>query len=168
MEPQSRFILHNAALCAAAGGVEAFCISSEMRALTRIRGSSWLSGSPAALRALAAEVRSILGAETRIGYAADWSEYWGYQSPEGDRYFHLDPLWADENIDFIGIDNYMPLSATGARADDHLDAQAGVPSVYDLGYLRSNVEGGEGFDWCYHSPQAREAQIRTPITDGAL
>ncbi|HBB82840.1 MAG TPA: hypothetical protein DC031_06120, partial [Sulfitobacter sp.] len=27
----SRFILHYAALCAAAGGVEAFCISSEMR-----------------------------------------------------------------------------------------------------------------------------------------
>ncbi|MEC9313036.1 MAG: glycoside hydrolase TIM-barrel-like domain-containing protein, partial [Pseudomonadota bacterium] len=29
-----RFILHNAALCAAAGGVAAFCISSEMRGLT--------------------------------------------------------------------------------------------------------------------------------------
>ncbi|KIC34777.1 baseplate multidomain protein megatron [Leisingera sp. ANG-S5] len=161
----SRFILHNAALCAAAGGVEAFCISSEMRALTQIRGAG---GFPAvlALKGLAAEVRSLLGVETKIGYAADWSEYWGYQSPEGDRYFHLDPLWADENIDFVGIDNYMPLS-DWREGDDHLDARAGVPSIYDLGYLSSNVEGGEGFDWYYHSPEAREAQIRTPITDGA-
>ena len=161
----SRFILHNAALCAAAGGVEAFCISSEMRALTQIRGAS---GFPAveALRALAAEVRLLLGAETKIGYAADWSEYWGYQSPEGDRYFHLDPLWADPEIDFIGIDNYMPLS-DWREGEDHLDARSGVPAIYDLDYLRSNVEGGEGFDWYYHSPEADAAQIRTPITDGA-
>ena len=33
-----RFILHYAALCAAAGGVEAFCIGSELRGLTQIRG----------------------------------------------------------------------------------------------------------------------------------
>lgn len=161
----SRFILHNAALCAAAGGVEAFCISSEMRALTQVRGAA---GFPAveALRTLAAEVRALLGPETKIGYAADWSEYWGYQSPEGDRYFHLDPLWADDNIDFIGIDNYMPLS-DWREGDDHLDAQAGVPAIYDPAYLRSNIEGGEGYDWYYHSAEAEAAQIRTPITDGA-
>ncbi|WP_264213725.1 baseplate multidomain protein megatron [Leisingera thetidis] len=161
----SRFILHNAALCAAAGGVAAFCISSEMRALTQIRGAA---GFPAveALRGLAAEARALLGPETRIGYAADWSEYWGYQSPEGDRYFHLDPLWADANIDFIGIDNYMPLS-DWREGEDHLDAQSGVPAIYDPDYLRGNVEGGEGYDWYYHSPEAEAAQIRTPITDGA-
>ncbi|MGD9295391.1 MAG: glycoside hydrolase TIM-barrel-like domain-containing protein, partial [Roseobacter sp.] len=33
----SRFVLHYAALCRAAGGVEAFCIGSELRALTQIR-----------------------------------------------------------------------------------------------------------------------------------
>ncbi|ANP35252.1 phage host specificity protein [Phaeobacter gallaeciensis] len=160
-----RFILHNAALCAAAGGVAAFCISSEMRGLTQIRG---VSGFPAvtALRALAAEVRQILGPEVKIGYAADWSEYWGYQSPEGDRYFHLDPLWADAEVDFIGIDNYMPLS-DWRQGTDHLDAEAGVPAIYDLDYLRGNIEGGEGYDWYYHSPEAEAAQIRTPITDGA-
>jgi hypothetical protein len=160
-----RFILHNAALCAAAGGVAAFCISSEMRGLTQIRG---VSGFPAvtALRALAAEVRLILGPEVKIGYAADWSEYWGYQSPEGDRYFHLDPLWADPEVDFIGIDNYMPLS-DWRQGMDHLDAEAGVPAIYDLDYLRGNIEGGEGYDWYYHSPEAEAAQIRTPITDGA-
>ncbi|MCB1342080.1 MAG: glycoside hydrolase TIM-barrel-like domain-containing protein, partial [Pseudooceanicola sp.] len=71
-----RFILHYAALCAAAGGVDAFCISSEMRGLTQIRGAS---GFPAvaALVDLAAEVRALLGPGARIGYAADWSEYFG-------------------------------------------------------------------------------------------
>ncbi|KUJ80756.1 host specificity protein [Ruegeria marisrubri] len=160
-----RFILHYAALCAAAGGVSAFCISSEMRSLTQIRGAS---GFPAVaqLRALAAEVRALLGPQTRIGYAADWSEYFGYQPQDGsnDRYFHLDPLWADDNIDFVGIDNYMPLS-DWRDGDEHLDAKSGAESIYDLSYLRGNIEGGEGYDWYYHSQEAADAQIRTPIED---
>ncbi|MDQ2092539.1 baseplate multidomain protein megatron [Rhodalgimonas zhirmunskyi] len=159
-----RFILHQAALCAAAGGVSAFCIGSEMRGLTQIRGAS---GFPAveALIDLAAECRALLGPEVKIGYAADWSEYFGYNSPDGDRYFHLDPLWADGNIDFIGIDNYMPLSDWRAGRE-HVDG-ANWPSIYDLDYLRSNIAGGEGYDWYYHSSEARAAQIRTPITDDA-
>ena len=157
-----RFILHYAHLCVMAGGVDAFCIGSEMRSLTQIRGAN---GFPAvdALRALAADVRAILGPYCKIGYAADWSEYHGYQPVgTGDKLFHLDPLWADPNINFIGIDNYMPLS-DWRDGEDHADAAAG--SIYNLDYLRANVAGGEGFDWYYHSPEARDAQIRTPISD---
>ncbi|MBO9444710.1 glycoside hydrolase/phage tail family protein [Ruegeria sp. R14_0] len=160
-----RFILHYAALCKAAGGVTSFCIASEMRALTQIRGAT---GFPAVaqMRTLAAEVREILGPDTKIGYAADWSEYFGYQPADarGDRYFHLDPLWADDNIDFVGIDNYMPLS-DWRDGEDHADANAGAPAIYDLDYLRGNVEGGEGYDWFYASPEESKAQIRTPIKD---
>ncbi len=58
----------------------------------------------------------------------------------------------------------MPLS-DWRDGTDHADAHWG--SIYDLGYLKSNITGGEGFDWYYASPQEREAQIRTPITDGA-
>lgn len=161
----NRFILHNAALCAAAGGVDSFCIASEMRGLTQIRDDL---GFPAVelMRALAAEVRAILGAETKIGYAADWSEYFGYapQDGSGDRYFHLDPLWADANIDFIGIDNYMPLS-DWRDGEDHADLDWG--SIYNPDYLAANIEGGEGFDWYYPSVEAEAAQRRAPITDGA-
>jgi len=159
-----RFILHYAALCAAAGGVESFCIGSEMRSLTQLRGAS---GFPAVdqLIALAAEVRVLLP-DARISYAADWSEYFGYhpQDGSGDVYFHLDPLWADDNIDFIGIDNYMPLS-DWRDGTDHADA--GWRSIYDLDYLHANIEGGEGFDWFYPGDEARDAQRRVPITDGA-
>ena len=36
------------------------------------------------------------GPQVRIGYAADWSEYFGHQPADGsgDVIFHLDPLWA--------------------------------------------------------------------------
>ncbi|MFD0859560.1 baseplate multidomain protein megatron [Roseovarius aquimarinus] len=161
-----RFILHNAALCAKAGGVEAFCIGSEMRGLTQLRGENGRFAAVEALVDLAAEVRLLLGPDVKISYAADWSEYFGYQPQDGsgDRYFHLDPLWADANIDFIGIDNYMPLS-DWREGDAHADAAWG--SIYNPDYLSANIEGGEGYDWYYHSPEAREAQIRTPITDDA-
>jgi hypothetical protein len=78
-----RFILHYAHLCAAAGGVEAFCIGSELRGLTQIRDSA--DGYPAvrALCDLAADVRAVLGPEVKIGYAADWSEYFGHQPADG-------------------------------------------------------------------------------------
>ncbi len=102
-----RFVLHYAKLCAVAGGVEAFCIGSEMRGLTSIRGAGDSFPAVQALRQLAADVRGILGPLTKISYAADWTEYFGYQTG-GDVYFHLDPLWADPNIDFIGIDNSVP------------------------------------------------------------
>ncbi len=158
-----RFILHYAHLCAAAGGVDAFCIGSELRGLTQIRGAD---GFPFvdALRQLAGEVRTVLGPDCKISYAADWSEYHGYQPPgTEDKLFHLDLLWADPEIDFIGIDNYMPLS-DWRDGDAHADADWG--SIYNLDYLRANVAGGEGFDWFYHSDTARVAQIRTEITDG--
>lgn len=162
-----RFILHYAALCSAAGGVDAFCIGSEMRGLTQIRSARNVFPAVAAFRALAAEVRALVGPDTKLSYAADWSEYFGYQPQDGtgDRLFHLDPLWADPQIDFIGIDNYMPLS-DWREGVAHTDAQD-WDSIYNLGYLQSNIEGGEGYDWFYGSVEEREAQIRTPITDGA-
>lgn len=161
-----RFILHYAHLCALAGGVEAFCIGSELRGLTQIRGAAGGFPVVAGLQTLAADVRAILGSECKIGYAADWSEYFGYQPPDGsgDVLFHLDPLWADANVDFIGIDNYMPL-ADWRDAVDHADAHYG--SIYALDYLQANIAGGEGFDWYYENANARDRQIRSPISDGA-
>ncbi|EBA11361.1 baseplate multidomain protein megatron [Roseobacter sp. CCS2] len=157
-----RFVLHYAHLCAAAGGVSAFCVGTELAGLTRIRGAN---GFPMvdALRALAADVRQILGAGCKISYSADWTEYHGMQ-PAGtaDKIFHLDPLWADENIDFVGVSAAFPL-ADWRDGTDHRDAAAGA--IHNLSYLRSNVVGGEHYDWSYPTPEARDAQRRVPITD---
>lgn len=162
-----RMILHYAHLCAVAGGVDAFLIGTEMRGLTHIRSGAATYPAVQAFRDLAGACRSILGTSTKISYAADWSEYFGHQPGDGsgDVFFHLDPLWADGQIDFIGIDNYMPLSDW--RDGDHADAQAGWGSIYDIDYLRANIEGGEGFDWFYASEADRTGQVRTPISDGA-
>ncbi|WP_411957793.1 baseplate multidomain protein megatron [Paracoccus homiensis] len=155
-----RMVLHYAHLCAAAGGVDAFLIGTEMPGLTTIR--SGVSTYPAvqAYRDLLADVRSILGSGTRIGYAADWSEYFGHQPGDGsgDVFFHLDPLWADPEIDFVGIDNYMPLS-DWRDGFDHADAQEGWPAIYDRAYLQANIAGREGFDWFYASATDRSAQV---------
>lgn len=160
-----RFILHMAALSAAAGGVEAFCIGSELRGLTTIRSAKTVFPAVAELKALAAEVRLLLPG-AKITYAADWSEYFGYQPQDGsgDVLFHLDPLWADSNIDAIGIDDYTPL-ADWRYVGGHADEGAG--SVYSLPYLSGGVEGGEYFDWYYANEADRAAQVRTPVNDAA-
>ena len=122
----------------------------------------------AALIQLAADVKAMLGPATKVIYAADWSEYFGHQPGDGtgDVYFHLDPLWASAAIDAIGIDLYWPL-ADWRDGRAHLDYLAGARSTYDLAYLRGNVHGGEGYDWYYASAADRDAQMRSPITDGA-
>ncbi|MFZ5708074.1 MAG: baseplate multidomain protein megatron [Pseudomonadota bacterium] len=163
-----RMVLHYAHLCAAAGGVDAFLIGTEMPGLTTIRSGASTYPAVTAFKTLAADVSAILGSGTKIGYAADWSEYFGHhpQDGSGDVHFHLDPLWSDANIDFVGIDNYLPLS-DWRDGFDHADALEGWPAIYDRAYLQANIAGGEGFDWFYASAADRSAQIRTPITDGA-
>lgn len=163
-----RMILHYAHLCAAAGGVDSFLIGTEMRELTTIRAGVGSYPAVQQFRSLASACRSILGAGTRISYAADWSEYWGHRAPEDptERMFHLDPLWADPDIDFVGIDNYMPLS-DWRDGHEHLDA-ADWRSIYQREYLQANIAGGEGWDWFYASDADRRDQVRTPIEDGAF
>ena len=163
-----QFVLHLARIAQAAGGVDAFLLGSEMVGLTRLRSAPGVYPAVTALRALAADVRSMLGPATRIGYAADWSEFPPHRPDDGsnDLIFHLDPLWADENIDFVGIDNYAPLT-DWRDGEDHLDRAAGFSGPTDPAYLAAGFEGGEGFDWYYASPDDRAAQLRTPIIDTA-
>jgi hypothetical protein len=149
-----RFILHMANLAAAADGVDAFVIGSEMIGLTRVRsaaGHPFVDG----LVALAEDVKEVLPAAT-LTYAADWTEY-GSHAEGGDLHFPLDPLWASDAIGAVGIDWYAPL-------DDRRDGTPG--SAYDVAQLRAALSAGEAHDWFYASDADRLAGIRTPITDG--
>ena len=136
-----------------------------MRGLTQVRDGADTFPTVRALIRLASDIRGILGPETKVGYAADWSEYFGYHPADGsgDVFYHLDPLWANQAIDFVGIDNYMPLSDW--RDGEHKDLGAG--SIYDLRYLTGNVAGGEGYEWYYADADGRAKQDRRPIKDGA-
>lgn len=159
-----RLARHYAAL-AAETGADGLLIGSEMRGLTWTRDET--GGYPAVelYRALAGECRAIVGPDIKLSYAADWSEYFGHQPPTGEVRFHLDPLWADEAIDYVGIDWYPPLTdwreGDGGRDADDFLHQA------ERAYLAHGVAGGEGFDWYYADGASRAAQDRTPILDAA-
>ena len=161
-----KMILHYAQLAADAGGVDAFLIGSELKALTRIRAASGVYPAVDALKTLAADVRTIVGADTVITYGADWTEY-GAHVVDADAQevrFPLDALWASPAINAVGIDYYAPL-ADWRDSADHLD-RAVSQTDSNVAYLTSNLAGGEAFDWYYADDAAREAQTRTPITDG--
>jgi hypothetical protein len=191
-----RMILHYAWLCTLAGGVNLFLIGSELRGLETIRGPGWTPAGTtdangcavwdypfvAGLQALAADVRAIFDGQgltknsttlsNLIAYSADWSDWMGFQHPGANgQWPHLDALWADTNIDVVGLDNYLPLS-DWTTGDGGLDAQSwlgprpsgawppppstmsglglsGPPTPYSLPYLKGNIEGGEKFDWWY-------------------
>lgn len=162
-----RMILHYAHLAKAAGGVDAFLIGSELRGLTTLRGAAQTYPFVTALRALAGDVKAILGSATKVIYAADWSEYFGHhpQDGTGDVNFHLDALWSSPSIDAIGIDVYWPL-ADWRHTTTHLDESSGWNGPHDEAYLRANLQGGEGYDWFYATDLDRTNQVRTPITDG--
>ncbi|KMO27114.1 baseplate multidomain protein megatron [Methylobacterium aquaticum] len=168
-----RFILHCARLAQAAGGVDTFLIGSEMIGLTTVRSGAATYPAVEQFVGLVADARAILGSGTKLGYSADWTEYANHRPADGsnDVYFHLDPLWSNPNIDFVGIDNYMPL-ADWRDGFNHRDAKAGTftgggPSPYDPGYLAGNVAAGELYDWSYPTSADRDAQNRVPIADTA-
>jgi hypothetical protein len=162
-----RFVLHHAKLAALAGGVDTFVIGSELRALTTARDSATSFPAVDALCDLVSDARTMLGPSTTLTYAADWSEYGAYrpQDESGDMLFHLDPLWAHDDIDVVGIDWYPPLT-DWRDGTAHLDA-ALAKHPHDGAYLESRIEAGESYDWFYVSDADRTAQIRSPITDGA-
>lgn len=112
-----RLVLHYARLAQAAGGVDAFLIGSEMVGLTTVRSATSVYPFVSALVALASDVKGMLGAGTKVSYAADWTEWFGHQPADGsgDVHFHLDPLWASASVDFIGS-TPIGRSRTGATS----------------------------------------------------
>jgi len=159
-------ILHYATLAASAGGVDAFLIGSELKALTRVRSASGIYPAVTALMSLAAEVKAIVGAATVVSYGADWTEFGAHvvDAAAQEVRFPLDALWASAAIDAIGIDYYAPL-ADWRDEGNQLD-RALTDNPYRQDYLGGNLHGGEAYDWCYADDAARATQTRTPITDG--
>ncbi|MEM6603339.1 MAG: glycoside hydrolase TIM-barrel-like domain-containing protein [Pseudomonadota bacterium] len=158
-------ILHYAQLCKNINdthghAVDLFVIGSELVQLTHTKiGQSFPFVNK--LIDLAAEVRAILGSDVKITYAADWTEY-GHMASGQTLDFPLDALWADANIDYVGIDWYPPLSDM-RDGTDHLDAALSLTDHNKI-YLQNNIEGGEGYDWYYADDAARTNQLRTPIS----
>lgn len=114
----NNFILHYANLVK--GHVDAFLIGSELIGITKIKDSDRFPAIDHFID-LARRVREILGPDVLISYAADWSEY--HHTSGG--WYNLDKLWASENIDFIGIDNYMPVTDCKNRSPTNQEIKEG-------------------------------------------
>lgn len=154
---------HYADLCAAAGGVDGFIVGTELPGITKVRSATGVYPAVSRLQTLAAYAKTAMPT-AKVGYAADWSE-WVDDASDG-YWFHLDPLWADANVDFCGVDNYLPLSdwRDGTQHADY-DAINGPTSEYDVAYLKSQIEGGEYYEYFYANTADRINQVRSPIAD---
>lgn len=169
-----RQILHYAKLCAAInavqpGAVTHFLCGTKMRELLSLRNGSDAFPAVTAMATLIADVQAIFAAaeqDVAVSYAADWSEWNGFEASAGGFYHHLDPVWAA--ADFVGIDNYLPISdwhPATTPVPGGTDGAAAGGMIYTPRHLRSHIEGGEYYDYRYTSSEDRTAQTRTAITD---
>lgn len=142
-----RFVRHCMSLCEQAGGVDAFAVGSEMVALNRIRDAGGDCPAVPFWRQIAAEAKTRLGAGCLVTYAADWSEYRYHDRGGGNVDFPLDPLWADPNIDVVGIDAYFPLTDE-PRA------------VHDKDAIKAGWAAGELVDYFYAAQGDRDLDRR--------
>ena len=130
------FILHYARLVK--DKVDGFIIGSELVGITSIRDHCYNFPAVQELMQLAVKVKEILGKDVVVTYAADWTEY---HHDMKSRYYHLDPLWACDAIDVIGIDAYFPLT-------NDCEEQHNVEAVIE------GWKSGEGYD-CYYTDSER-------------
>lgn len=121
--------------------VDAFVIGSELVGLTSVQDVDDSFPAVDALVDLAATVKAIVG-DVQVTYAADWSEY--HHTAGG--WYHLDPLWASDDIDFVGIDAYFPLT-------DEVEPLTG----FSQEQLQDGWTSGEGYEWIY-TDEARTVQ----------
>lgn len=144
---------------------------------------------------LAADVRAIFDAagltrdtankKNLIAYAADWSTWTGvkHNKTQGGESVSMDGIWphldqamADDNIDFVCIDNYMPLTdwTSGDSAGENADignwngtppaawppaspgsvglGLSGTPA-FGLALAEAGIEGGQGFHYYYNNSE---------------
>ena len=131
------FVTHYAQI--AKDTIDAFVIGSELKGITSVKNTNDSFPAVDKLIQLSNQVRTIVGTDTKITYAADWSEY---HSVNG--FFNMDKLWAHNNIDVVGIDAYFPLT-------DRIQPLKGFTKQEIIDSWTS----GEGFEYYYSDSEAK-------------
>lgn len=130
------FILHYANLTK--NHINAFLIGSELKSLTAIKDENNNFPFVDKLIILAEKCRQILGEKIKISYAADWSEY--HHTDNG--WYNMDKLWANNNIDFVGVDAYFPLTdrAEQSNIDKDIIMKGWTSGEYYDYYYENNIK----------------------------
>lgn len=142
------FIRHYSQLSGLAAQIDAFVIGSELIGITSYDSGSNTYPGVTNLAALAALVKADMPG-VDLTYAADWTEY---HSQGG--YYNMDPLWASPNIDFVGIDNYMPLTPDLDQSSITQDK------------IKEGWESGEGWEYFYADAVNRTGRTDYTPNDG--
>lgn len=139
-EGYNNFVLHYANLVK--DFIDGFVIGSELIGLTKVKDINNNFPAVNELIKLAKLVKKIVGSKVVVTYGADWSEY--HHTNGG--WYNLDPLWATDSIDFVGIDVYFP----------SVHSQSSRLSIEEiiLGW-RSK----EGFDYYYDEENKKHALL---------
>lgn len=132
----NEFILHYAFLLK--GLVDVFYIGNELSGLTCIKDQNNIFPAVEELKLLANYVRNILGDKIKISYSAGYKEYHNFNS-----WYNLDRLWSDQNINFIGIKAFFPLT---------YDIQDNISKEL----IKNSWTKGEGYDYITNNKQDRE------------
>ncbi|AWW50846.1 glycoside hydrolase/phage tail family protein [Wolbachia endosymbiont of Folsomia candida] len=136
----NKFIEHYAYI-AKRTQTEGLVIGSEFVELTKIKDSQGNYPVVQELIDLATAMKSYCVGDIMLTYAADWSEYHSH-----DGWYHMDELWSSEQIDFVGIDAYFPLTdgpepPFGYSAEDVIDGwSSGVGYDYFYDYSKGEPE----------------------------
>lgn len=138
-EGYNQFIKHYANLCK--NYIDAFVVGTEMIGLTKINDGNGNFPAVNEFCSLAGDVRATVGSNTKLIYAADWSEY--HHTDGG--FYNMDKLWANPNIDYIGIDAYFPLTEASSHAN--------------ITEIQSGWESGEGWDFVYNQNRTGKMPI---------
>ncbi len=155
LKENSNYILHYAKLehegVKLKDVIKGFILGTELEGLTKYRSAKdkqfiFVDG----LVNLAGKVRSVVGKNVDISYAANWPEY--HSNDNG--WYHLDKLWQDKNIDFVGIDAYFPLTPPNAKSEDL--------SISDI---TKGWESGENYDYYIEGGVKKKLNPRRAIQD---
>lgn len=118
--------------------IDGFAIGNALRELTGKKDGNQFPAVEQLVN-LATDVKTIFsGKNIKLTYIADWSEYHSIVDDSGQQTYHMDPLWGSNNIDFVGINAYFPL--TNAPQD-----QLGEnPNV-----ITESWQSGEGYGYIF-------------------
>ena len=115
--------------------IDAFLIGNDLSFLTKQYDNENSFPAVNNLIKLAEGVKNILHENVLVSYSANFDEYHHHKET---KIYNLDPLWASENIDFIGVKAYFKLTSDFSENINKNTIKEGWESGIDYDYIYSD------------------------------